>query len=153
MILNLRPLIQDTLSWVIAQLGSHNDQKTPQCCVCHSLIGHPVIIWVVFHDLGSMSLTLNKLLVRYVLEFEPGAEGNRRKMTQTQTVFLWSFPIFFRWVTFECKNREVLIQTAIKDMYMLRNIEKQHDCLICSTSRKNDYQVSRSHWKEQLKYG
>lgn len=78
---------------------------------------------------------------------------NPRKMTQTQTVFLWSFPVFFRWVTFECKNREVLIQTAIKDIYKLRNIEKQHDCLICSTSRKNDYQVSRSHWKEQLKYG
>lgn len=153
MILNLRPLIQDTLSWVIAQLGSHNDQKTPQCCVCHSLIGHPVIIWVVLHDLGSMSLTLNKLLVRYVLEFEPDAEEIREKWHKHKLYFCEVFRFFFRWVTFECKNREVLIQTAIKDMYKFRNIEKQHDCLICSTSRKNDYQASRSHWKEQLKYG
>lgn len=59
--------------------GLSQRPENPQCCVCHSLIGHPVIIWVVFHDLGSMSLTLNKLLVRYVLEFEPDAEEIREK--------------------------------------------------------------------------
>lgn len=153
MILNLRPLIQDTLSWVIAQLGSHNDQKTPpMLCLPQSYRSScnylGCISWFGLHVFD-----LKQIIGSLCARIWTWCWRNPRKMTQTQTVFLWSFPIFFRWVTFECKNREVLIQTAIKDMYKLRNIEKQHDCLICSTSRKNDYQVSRSHWKEQLKYG